>query len=443
MPCRRLLALASLTTIFAFGACADDPAPAIVLEASDSLFPGLDYDTGLQPAGSPVQASFRVRAEGAAGVRAEVVASGSADEPTLTGLPETGQLSVGGSFGLEGRLVVDMSGLPSYDGPVPGIENVAIEFGVTTPFDPFSLDTPVTARADVPPETLPRIPLPGGLPGGIDIEVASGSFVDVTMTGRQACVGDDGARYVVSLSRAGTLVLAPTVVVDVPVLGEQSFEIPSLEVPLDLGETTLTLRAPVGDFGGQPEEGDHQSGRCNGTPDATGTGGMTGSEGGAMGTGGSMGGSTGNGMTCTSAADCSPGMPCVEGQCSPGGGACNSGLSVGDLDTCITESCCDALEACTYDYTDVDGCNDCIENGGARCGALLTCFADICGSPVWHCDSSHYGSEDGCDCGCGSVDPDCEGPNVEYCEYCNTEGSCTMGASCPANIDPLYNGTCL
>ncbi|MEO1512877.1 MAG: hypothetical protein AAFU70_12460, partial [Planctomycetota bacterium] len=182
-----------------------------MLEGTDPLFPGLDYDTGLQPPGSPVQASFRVSAEGGASVRAEVVASGSEDAPTLTGVPSTGTITVGGSFGLEGRLVADVSGLPSYDGPIPGIENVAIDFEVTTPFDPFSLSAPVVARADIPAANLPRIPLPGGIPGGLDIEVASGSFVEVTLTGREACVDDDGARYAVSLARAGTLVLAPTV----------------------------------------------------------------------------------------------------------------------------------------------------------------------------------------------------------------------------------------
>jgi len=146
-------------------------------------------------------------------------------------------------------------------------------------------------------------------------------------------------------------------------------------------------------------------------------------------------------MACTTDADCPAGLPCIEGQCSVGGGACDSGLSVGELDTCVSESCCDALEACTYDYTDVEGCNDCLDSGGARCEALLACFVDICGAVVWTCDTMHYGTADGCDCGCGSVDPDCEGPGVEHCAFCDVEGSCATG-TCPANIDPADNGTC-
>ncbi len=433
---RRCLALASITAVFAFGACADDPAPALVLEGTDPLFPGLDYDTGLQPPSSPVQASFRVRADGGASVRAEAIASGSNEAPTLTGVEGTGTLTVGGTFGLEGRLVADVSGLPSYDGPIPGIENVSITFEVATPFDPFSLGTSVTAKADIPSENLPRIPLPGGIPGGLDIEVASGSFVEVTLTGAEACVGDEGARYTVSLSRAGTLVLAPKVVVEVPVLGEQSFDIPNVEVPLDLGETTLVMSAAVDDFGGRPASGDHQTGRCGGATTPTGAGGGAATTSSSSGAGGG-----GNTMACSTNADCT-GVPCVEGQCSPGGGACNSGLSVGELDTCVSENCCDALEACTYDYSDVAGCNDCLENGGPRCEALFACFVDICGAVIWTCDTTHYGTGDGCDCGCGSVDPDCMGPGSEHCEFCELEGSCGVGA-CPGNIDPNDNGTCI
>lgn len=434
---RRCLLLGTITAAFAFGACADEPAPPVVLEGTDPLFPGLDYDTGLQPSSSPVQASFRVRAEGGATVRVEAIASGSADEPTLTGVPGTGSLTVGGSFGLEGRLVADVSGLPSYDGPIPGIENVGIAFEVATPFDPFSIGAPVTSKADIPPENLPRIPLPGGIPGGLDIEVASGSFVEVTLSGTEACIGDEGARYAVSLNRAGTLVLAPKVVIEVPVLGEQSFDIPNVEVPLDLGETTLVMNAAIDDFGGQPEAGDHQTGRCGGVPDPTGAGGA----GGGATTSSSSGAGGGSTMACTTSDDCN-GLPCVEGQCSPGGGACNSGLSVGDLDACVSDNCCDALETCTFGYTDVAGCNDCLENGGARCEPLFSCFIDICGAVVWTCDTVHYGSGDGCDCGCGSVDPDCVGPGSEHCEFCELSGSCGVGA-CPANIDPNDNGTCI
>lgn len=58
---------------------------------------------------------------------------------------------------------------------------------------------------------------------------------------------------------------------------------------------------------------------------------------------------------------------------------------MGEFDTCVSENCCDALKACTYDYSDAAGCYDCLENGGLRCEALFPCFVDICGAVIWTC----------------------------------------------------------
>lgn len=427
-------------------ACDDDEvSPSIVLAGEDPLFPGFSYDTGLLPGGSPVQASFSVVAKGATTVSAEAIASGSSDEPTLSGVAETGALNVAGSFGLEGRLVVDMSGLPSYDGPIPGIENVAIDFSSAAAFDPFSIGTAVTTRADIPPAQLPEIPLPGGIPGGLVLEVAEGSFVEVTLTGTQACVGGEEAYYAVELSRAGTVVIRPSIVIDVPLIGSQTFEIPTFEVPLDLGSTALDMSASIPSFGAKPESGDHVSQACSGD----GAGGQTSAGGGGPGgspTTGGAGGTGGSGTACTSAADCG-GLPCVEGSCSPGGGVCDSGTTVGDdaLDACITASCCEQMATCTYDYSDIDGCNACIGAGfGDRCDGLLTCVETSCGGgpPGWTCNGMHYDADDGCDCGCGILDPDCPDPTVDSCQFCDGAGSCATGA-CPANIDPDDNAQCL
>jgi hypothetical protein len=37
----------------------------------------------------------------------------------------------------------------------------------------------------------------------------------------------------------------------------------------------------------------------------------------------------------------------------------------------------------------------------------------------WTCSPDFYGTCDGCDCGCGKLDLDCEGPGVEHCEFCD------------------------
>lgn len=38
-------------------------------------------------------------------------------------------------------------------------------------------------------------------------------------------------------------------------------------------------------------------------------------------------------------------------------------------------------------------------------------------SGVWSCDPSWQGAGDGCDCGCGAVDPDCTGTSLGACDY--------------------------
>ena len=425
-----------MATAIGVGGCEDDAVgQSLTFVGEDPLFSGFSYDTGLVPDGASVQASFSLTAQGAIAVKAEATPSGSAESPTLTGTPETGEVGVAGSFGMEGRLVIDISGLPSYDGPIPGIENVLIEFGSASAFNPFSIGTPVASRTDIPPARLPSIPLPGGIPGSLVLEVAEGSFVEATLTGTSACVASNEARYAVSLDRAGTLIIAPLIEIEVPLLGTQTFEIPSFEVPLTLVPTVLTMRADVASFGAQPEVGDHVAGVCSGDPSV---GGNTGS-GGSAATGGTGGSSS---TDCTSPDDCG-GLPCVEGTCSPGGGICDANITIGDgsLDMCISMSCCEHLETCTYGYDDIDGCNTCIMNGGGdRCDGLLTCIDAACGG--WTCDIANYGTADGCDCGCGIVDPDCVDGTVGSCEYCNNTGSCSVDA-CPGTIDPNDNAVCL
>ncbi len=49
-------------------------------------------------------------------------------------------------------------------------------------------------------------------------------------------------------------------------------------------------------------------------------------------------------------------------------------------------------------------------------------------SPVWYCKPTYYGTDDGCDCGCGIPDPDCNGQgciegscNNATCEFCHND----------------------
>lgn len=367
-------------------ACGDDEeagggstAAPLVLEGQTELFPGLDYSTGLQPPGSPVQASFSVTAAGVGKVRAEVVASGSSSSPTLTGVPGTGSLAIEGGFGLNGQLVVDISGLPSYDGPIPGIENVNIPIQGSATFDPFSIGAPTPSRADIPPADLPGIPLPGGIPGQLVLKVAAGSFVEVSFAG--TCAGIDGgeATYSGTLARSGTLVIEPNIEIEVPILGTQSYAIPSFTVDLAsaLGSTEVVMTAPVKSYGAKPGSGDHVTGSCS-----PGTGGA-GAGGGGVG-GGAVGGSGAGGV---GAGGGGPEPPCASEptyQDCLGCFAAEQPAGYNDFANAYINQCLCANEcaaACTADCVDPNvvtpGCESCLGNlpGGSGCATGL---ADEC-----------------------------------------------------------------
>lgn len=261
-------------------------------EGEAEIFPGLDYSTGLQPAGSPVQASFTVTASGTSAVTAEAAVSGSKDDPVLTGMPDGGELKLTGGFAMIGQLVIDIDGVPSYDGPIPGIENVDIPVEGTETYSPFSVGEARTVRADIPPSDLPGIPLPGGIPGQLVLTIAEGSFVEQDFTG--ACAGADGedAVYTGTIDRRGTLVIRPRVDVEVPVVGTQSFDIPEFSVDLALGTSDLAMEAKLERFGAAPADGDEVKGSCGGSGE--GGGGATTTGAGQTGTG-----STGQGGAAT------------------------------------------------------------------------------------------------------------------------------------------------
>src|SRR3954451_22183477 len=104
-------------------ACSSSPDPSstpsdpLEVRGSAELFPGFSYDTGLQPSSSPVQAALAIKASGSANVTAKVVA---ADGPVLFGVPGGGNVVLNGGFAFTGTLHVDITGLPKYDGDIPG-----------------------------------------------------------------------------------------------------------------------------------------------------------------------------------------------------------------------------------------------------------------------------------------------------------------------------------
>jgi hypothetical protein len=366
------------------GACGEEgrgesAAEELTFEGGSELFPKLDFSTGLLPPASPVQAEFSVSAKGEAKVTATAAPSGSQASPTLTGIPDKGSLSIAGGFALKGRLVVDTAELgipvPSYDGPVPGLDDIEIAVKGDAKFDPFGIDAPTKVTADIPPTKLPPIPLPGGIPGTLVLEVAKGSVVELTFTG--VCAGIDGstATYDGRLDRAGTLVIKPVIELDIPLV--DPIPLPEVSVDLSLGGSDVHMTAKVTGFGAKPAKGDHVQGGCSNH------GAGSGGSGGGSGEGGG-----GGGRSCNHPDDCG-GMPCVEGTCSPGGGICESGQTTEDpgVDECLSLNCCAELEACTYGFSDFEGCNECLgKGGGPRCSGYAAC-AYTCITSGVICDS--------------------------------------------------------
>ncbi len=145
---------------------------------------------------------------------------------------------------------------------------------------------------------------------------------------------------------------------------------------------------------------------------------------------------TGNECDCDCGAwdpDCANGRADLWG-CAPGG-------------TCRPDGTCTVsfpeTWSCRYRYYDArDGCDcgcgaldpDCDVPGQETygCGPGSTCLPDgSCSVPIpegWVCDSDHYGTGDGCDCRCGTIDPDCQaGVRVNNCvagEVCGPDALC-------------------
>ena len=78
----------------------------------------------------------------------------------------------------------------------------------------------------------------------------------------------------------------------------------------------------------------------------------------------------------------------------------------------------------------VEGCQ-----AGEMCSVVGGCYP-----AAWTCDPTYYGDAL-CDCGCGVLDVDCPDALVGSCGYCDNEGSCSTTA-CPGTINPTNNAVC-
>ncbi|MEL6339973.1 MAG: serine protease [Myxococcota bacterium] len=108
----------------------------------------------------------------------------------------------------------------------------------------------------------------------------------------------------------------------------------------------------------------------------------------------------------------------IDGLCEtdwPSGLQCNSAASCGDGFCSGTET----AASCATDCPDVV-CGD----GVCGEGEVTSCRGDCDPPPEWsQCNALFYGTRDGCDCACGSPDPDCDDPTAEVF-------GCDSGQSC-------------
>lgn len=206
---------------------------ALTLEfrGTQAFLPGLSLDTGWLPEDSPAAVRATMTAEG----ELAVVAGATTDGTTMEGVGGSGELSVGGSLVLEVSARIDASGI-EYEGVVESFEYV-VDTAMTT-FDPFSIGTSVEVAATLPAQVLGEVPIPSVPGASLRMEVTGG---ELTSAFEGACAEADGGfgQYTGTTTVAGTVACAATIVVEIPIVGTETFGPFAFDVPIP--ETTSAL----------------------------------------------------------------------------------------------------------------------------------------------------------------------------------------------------------
>ena len=105
---------------------------------------------------------------------------------------------------------------------------------------------------------------------------------------------------------------------------------------------------------------------------------------------------------------------------------CGCGWVDPDCGSNLASACTD----CSAQHSCATTCDDIAANNSATCVHVPR---------AWTCVPGYYDGGDGCDCGCGVVDPDCSSGSIDACRYCDSLGSCATSCS---DIDPLDNAVC-
>jgi hypothetical protein len=213
---------------------------ALTFQAEASPLADFTYDTGLIPEGSPAQVQIKLSAGG--GLKVEAAAQKGTGG--LEGKAGGGKVSIDLHMKLDGRLKVD-SAFKSYDGDLPGLEDIDIPITGSVPFDGLLLDTAdsALASADLPETTLPEIPL-GSIPGSLVLTVVKGSKLTTKFHATCLSVAGGMATYAGESKTGGTLVLKGKIVLKLPAPLNKEIELPEITVPIP-EVTTATTAAPL------------------------------------------------------------------------------------------------------------------------------------------------------------------------------------------------------
>jgi hypothetical protein len=295
-----------LATFSTASGCGSDPEPA-QLDASFELLDGFSYDTGKLPGDGPVQVSLVVSGSAVANVQLPAIASEDSGAPALHAAGP-GTIEVSGGFSLDGTLKVDQSGLPGYDGDIPGLADISLPISGTAPVEDFAIGKVATVSAAIAPGDLPPIPLPGGVPGTLQLSVAEGSAIDVSLEGACASIDDGDAAYQGAAVRGGTINIGIAVELEIPITGSKRFDIATVAVSIPESSYEVTASASEVAIGDAPESAAAPT--C-----------ASAEEGGEGGAGGGEGATTATGPigpACATDQECGAGQGCSsQGECKP------------------------------------------------------------------------------------------------------------------------------
>lgn len=319
MTCAILLAVSS---------CSGDGDDEGELEfrGEQEFLPALNLDTGWVPEASP--ASVRVLITAGGGV--EVVARASTDGSSMSPIAGSGDLSVSGALNLEVSARIDTSGF-EYEGVVESFAYAIPE--QRSGFEPWTLDAGVSVSNALSAQELGSVPIPS-VPGASLTFAVTGGNLSTSFQGTCAETGDGFGQYQGEITTIGTIEASASIVLDIPVVGEETFgpfefsvPVPETTNSVDLGTLSLASGEQAADRGLCDGGGGKTSGDGDGDGDGDTTGDGDGDTTGdgdgdttGDGDGDGDGDTTGDGdgdAGCVTDADCGANETCAAGECIP------------------------------------------------------------------------------------------------------------------------------